>query len=118
MADTADRYDGPKKRAERAAAAAATLAELQAAKILRLRATASLDFPLILAGASADLTVTVTGAVIADSAQLHHAAAPAAGLSYVAWVSAADTVTVRAFNRGSVATDPAAQEFRVTVWKA
>jgi hypothetical protein len=80
-----------------------------------LTATASLDFPNILASASADLTITVTGAAVGDAVVLGPPADPDAGLTFLAFVSAADTVTVRACNFSSGAIDQAAKTFRVTV---
>ena len=81
-------------------------------------ATSILDFPSIAAGASATLTVTVTGsvagqcAVIAatnESTDMHD------GLEFRAWVSAANTVSVKAINRTASIIDQAAYNVRVTV---
>lgn len=80
-----------------------------------LTATAALDFGLIAAAASADLTITVTGAAVNHSVSLGLPAAPTAGIIYQAFVSAADTVTVRATNITAAGIDPASQTFRVTV---
>lgn len=80
-----------------------------------LTATAALDFGLIAAAASADLTITVTGAAVNHSVTLGLPAAPTAGIVYQAFVSAADTVTVRATNITAAGIDPASQTFRVTV---
>jgi hypothetical protein len=77
--------------------------------------TASLDFPSISAGNYQDLTITVPGVVANDSVELGLPAAPTAGLVYQAFVSAADTVTVRATNITGSPINPAAQTFRVTV---
>lgn len=79
-----------------------------------LTATAALDFPSIAAAASADLTITVTGAAVNDSVSLGLPAAPTAGIVYQAFVSAANTVTVRATNITAAAIDPLSQTFRVT----
>lgn len=79
--------------------------------------TATLDFPNTVAGACSDLTVTVPGAVSGDVVALGVPAAsvPANG-SYFAWVSAADTATVRFANNDLVtAYDPASGVFRVAV---
>lgn len=78
-----------------------------------LTATTSLDFPSIAAAASADLTITVTGAAVNDGVTLGLPAAPTAGIVYQAFVSAVNTVTVRAINITAVAIDPASQTFRV-----
>ena len=80
----------------------------------RITATASLDFPSIAAGAQATLTITLTGAVVNDSIMLGLPAAPAAGIVFNAYVSAADTVTVRASNISASAVDAASATYRVT----
>lgn len=80
-----------------------------------LSATATLDFGNILAAASADLTVTVTGCAVGDSVDLGLPAAPDASIVYNGFVSAANTVTVRAFNVGAIGVDPASATYRTTV---
>lgn len=80
-----------------------------------LSAAATLNFGSILAAASADLTITVTGAAVGDAVDLGCPAAPDASIVYNAFVSAADTVTVRAFNVGAIADDPASATYRVAV---
>lgn len=82
-----------------------------------LRASAVLDFPSIAAGATATLTVTVKGAAVGDDTLHGFIAAPTAGLSWHAWVSATDTVTLRATNVTAGAIDPASATFRVIVLK-
>lgn len=81
-----------------------------------LSAAAALDFGNILATASADLTITVTGAAVGDSVALGPPAAPDASIVFNAFVSAADTVTVRSFNVGAIAVDQASATFRVTIF--
>lgn len=78
-------------------------------------ATAALDFASINAAASADLTITVPGAAVNDAVVLGLPAAPAAGLMFMAFVSAANTVTVRATNITAGAIDAAPATFRVSV---
>lgn len=82
-----------------------------------LRNTAALDFASIAAAASADLTITVTGAAVGDSVALALPAAPTAGLVFFAFVSAADTVTVRAMNITAGAVDAASATYGVIVFK-
>jgi hypothetical protein len=67
---------------------------------------------------SADLTITVTGAADGDVVSLGVPnAAVNANTFYSAWVSAANTVTVR-FNNYSIGTvDPASALFKVFVTK-
>lgn len=83
-----------------------------------LTATAALDFPSIAAAAKADLTITVTGAAVGDAVILGLPAAPAAGLVFNGFVSAANTVTIRASNTSSGAVDAASATYRATVLKS
>jgi len=80
--------------------------------------TGVLNFGNIGAGLSADLTITVTGAALGDTVILGVPdGSVLADSCFTAWVSAADTVTVR-FNNYSVgALDPASGTFRVDVFK-
>lgn len=83
-----------------------------------LSATAALDFASIAAAASADLAITVTGAAVGDSVELGLPAAPTAGLVFNGFVSAANTVTVRATNITAGAVDAASATYRATVRKS
>lgn len=76
-----------------------------------------LNFPSTLAQASADLTIAVTGAAVGDPVALGLPAAPAANTSFSAFVSAADTVTVRFHNYSAGAVDPDSGTYKVTVFK-
>lgn len=78
-------------------------------------ASATLDFPSIAANSSATLNITVTGAVVGGSVSLGLPSSPPAGIVYQGYVSAADTVTIRAFNVTGSAIDPASASFRATV---
>ncbi len=82
-----------------------------------LSATATLDFPSIAASSFADLTITVTGAVSGDTVIVNPIAGSATtDVVYTGWVSAANTVTIRASNVSSTtARDPASGTFRATV---
>lgn len=82
-----------------------------------LTASAALDFASIAAAASADLTITVTGAVANDEVALGLPVAPAAGLVFNAFVSAANTVTIRATNITALAVDAASATYSVSVFK-
>lgn len=78
--------------------------------------TATLNFPSISAQSFQDLTITVTGATTGDSVSLGvPTAAVTAGIVYSAWVSVANTVTVRAHNYTSGALDPASGTFKATI---
>lgn len=83
-----------------------------------LIATATLDFGSIAAGNGvADLTITVTGAAVGDPVALSLPAAINSGLVFNAFVSAANTVKVRATNISAGAINPASASFTVAVIK-
>jgi len=77
--------------------------------------TPPLDFPSIAAGASANLTVKMYGARVNMAVSLGQPATPTAGIIYQAYVSANDTVTVKATNITAAAINPASQSFKVQV---
>lgn len=79
--------------------------------------TATLDFGSIVAGASADLTITITGVVVGNTVKIGLPAAPAAGIVFMGFVSAADTVTIRAMNITALSVDPASATYGATVFK-
>ena len=81
------------------------------------RATATLNFGSTAAGQSSDLTVAVTGASVGDPVSVGLPAAPDANSCFTAWVSAADTVTVRFNNYSAGAIDPASGSYKVIVTK-
>lgn len=63
------------------------------------RYAGDISIPNIAADAQADVAITVTGAAVGDHVVFNPTATPAAGLVFAAaWVSAADTVTVRIRN--------------------
>ncbi|MFM9966717.1 MAG: hypothetical protein ACKV2Q_36555 [Planctomycetaceae bacterium] len=81
-----------------------------------LTGTATLNFGSIAALDTADLTITVTGANAGDSVWLGVPnGSVAADVSYFAWVSASNTVTVRCSNLGAISADPASGTFRAVV---
>jgi hypothetical protein len=80
-----------------------------------LTATATLNFPSISAVSQADLTITVTGAAVGDEVMMSLPAAPAAGLVFNAFVSAANTVTIRASNITASPVDAASASYGVIV---
>jgi hypothetical protein len=89
------------------------------ATLTKLRtASATLDFPSISAVSQADLTITVTGAAVGDEVALALPAAPTAGIVFNAFVSATNTVTVRASNITASAVDPASASYSVLVFGA
>ena len=82
-----------------------------------ISATATLDFSNTSASTCSDMTLTVTDAAAGDSVFLGapSASVPVGG-SFFAWVSAANTVTVR-FCADGTARDPASGSFRATIVK-
>lgn len=80
-----------------------------------LTATATLDFPSINAGATAELTMTVTGATVGDAVFMGAPSTFNAGLTISAFVSATNTVTVRVFNGTAGAINPASSVFRAVI---
>jgi len=83
-----------------------------------LTGSATLDFGSTNAQLSTDLTITVTGAADGDVVSLGVPnAAVNANTSYSAWVSAANTVTVRFNNYSSGTVNPASGTFKVFVTK-
>ena len=87
---------------------------LRTAAVL-LEGSAALDFPSIAAGAEAELTVGVSGAVAGAAVFVGAPAAIEAGLSWSAYASAADTVTIRVRNDTAAAIDPASATWTVRV---
>jgi hypothetical protein len=80
--------------------------------------TATLNFASIPAQLFEDLTVTVTGASVGDVVSIGiptAAAVPSA--MFTAFVSASNTVTIRAANISLIAIDPASGLFKVKVFK-
>lgn len=80
-----------------------------------ISATSALDFPSIVAGGSAVLTMTVTGATTSMGTVLSVPAALAAGLLPSARVTAANTVTVTLLNPTDTDIDPASGNFTALV---
>lgn len=92
-----------------------TLGTNGSAIVFHKTATASLDFGNILAAGTADLTITVGGAAENDSVILGRPTDEDASLATRAFVSGANTVTVRANNVGTIAVDQASKTYRVDV---
>lgn len=84
-----------------------------------LSATATLDFPTIAAGETERLTATVTGAALLDPVLVSgpDAIYNSNDSTIDAWVSAANTVTVRVRNNGSSSIDPGSGDFKIKVFK-
>lgn len=82
-----------------------------------LRGTISVNPASLNATTAADTSITITGAVAGDSVVLNP---PTAGLTagmfiVGAWVSAADTVTVRLYNSTGAPIDEAAADWSYTL---
>lgn len=76
----------------------------------------NLDFGSILAAASADLSFTVTGALAGSPVFLALPPDPDSNLVFEAFVSAANTVTVRAHNVAAIAVDAATKFYGCVVF--
>lgn len=83
-----------------------------------LTTTATLDFPGTSAQSSSDLTITLNGVAAGDVVAIGpDNASVSANSCFTAWVSAANTITVRFNNYSTGAIDPASGTFRVSVMK-
>lgn len=84
-----------------------------------LTASAALNFGDTASPGAADLTITVNGAAVSDSVVLGipNDAIVAGAAGFYAWVSAANTVTVRFWNASGGNLNPASGTFRVDVVK-
>lgn len=82
-----------------------------------LKAEATLDFPSAAAAGTQALTVSVPGAAVGDAVLLAVPASLNAGLIPSAFVSAADTVTIRVSNITAGAIDAASAVWGVLVFK-
>lgn len=80
-----------------------------------LTGSSTLDFGSIAAGATADLTFTLTGAAVGDAVSLGPPAGLEAGLVATAWVSATNTIKVRVANVTAGAIDPASGTWKVAL---
>lgn len=84
--------------------------------VLPTPGTATLNFGQVTAQSFADLSITATGAVVGDCVSLGvPTEAVTAGIAYTAWVSAANTVTVRAHNYTAGPLDPASGVFKAAI---
>jgi len=78
----------------------------------------TLDFGVIGAGLTAELTIALAGVDTTGWAvAVTPEGTPEAGLMWCAYVSAADTVTVRLANVSAGGIDPASRVYRVQAWK-
>lgn len=80
-----------------------------------LTASQAINFTEIAAASQASSEITVTGAAVGDEVILSLPAAPAAGLVFNAFVSSANTVTIRASNITASPIDPASATYGVIV---
>ena len=84
-----------------------------------LKTSATIDFTSLSANTTADSSdITVTGAAVGDPVLVGVPATLAAGLVVTGYVSAANTVKVRAANVTASPIDPASGTYTVTVIKA
>lgn len=82
-----------------------------------LSATPILDFPTVFPGGQQEQNLTLTGAKIGDSCDASPESGAETGLSWAAYVSAQDTVTVRLLNATPQAVTPSSRAWRVIVWQ-
>ena len=80
-----------------------------------ISATATLDFPSISSNHSEELTITVTGAAVGDVVIIGAPASIESNLTWVGYVSASNTVTVRLHNSAGGSVDPASATWKATV---
>lgn len=80
-------------------------------------ATASLTLGAIVAALTTTQTITVNGAVVGDPVLVIPPTAIEAGVMWVAWVSAANTVTLRVVNNTLALLTPAVANWTVIVLK-
>jgi len=73
------------------------------------------DFASITAHTTSTTTVTVTGAITTNFVLIRTSTAPESGMVYDAYVSSANTVTIRATNTTAAAIDPASRDYTVLV---
>ncbi|SDJ15030.1 hypothetical protein SAMN05216352_12633, partial [Alteribacillus bidgolensis] len=85
--------------------------------VTHLSATESIIFPDIPANSTEDQPITVTGAAPGDNVYVSPAADPGAGLVWSAFVSAANTVTIRLANVTTAVITPNVTDWRADVWK-
>jgi hypothetical protein len=83
-----------------------------------LSTSGTLTFPLIAAVSQNTQTFTVSGAAVGDEVILALPAAPTAGIVFNAFVSAANTVSVRASNITAAGVTPGAATYGVVVISA
>lgn len=91
-----------------------------ATRELILTNVAALDFPNMATGTEQELAITVSGAADGDDCRAvpfvtTPFSALEAGLSWSAWVSAANTVTVRLRNNSASSINPVSRSWRATV---
>ena len=84
-----------------------------------LKATSTIDFASISANTTTDSTgITVTGAAVGDPVVVSPPAAIESGIVVTGYVSAANTVKVRAANVTASPINPASGSFSIVVIKA
>lgn len=84
---------------------------------LTLTGSFTLDFGSTAAGASTDIVITVTGAMVGNVVNLGLPSSWTAGGIYQAFVSGANSVTVRYTNASTAPIDPASATFNYIIFK-
>lgn len=83
--------------------------------LIAVSATATLDFPSVSSNAMATLTMTVTGAAVGKPALAAPPAAFETGFTFIAFVSAPDTVKISIHNNTGGSVDPVSADWTVYV---
>lgn len=96
------------------AVARTELANIQSA--YSIRATASATPGALAAQTCAEVSITVTGAAIGDECLMSLPAVPSSGLAFFCYVSAADTVKVRACNASAGSLTPPSGTYSVRIF--
>lgn len=89
----------------------------QVRDFLTVTAVAMLDFPSIPINTNADLTVTIHGVKSGDTVIATPPSTIESGLTWSAFVSANNTITVRLHAHTTGAVNPAPAAWRITVFK-
>ena len=87
----------------------------QVRDFLTTSVVATLDFPNTNANSNADLTVTIKGAKVGDTVIATPPSTIESSLTWCAFVSAVDTITVRIHTYGAGAVNPASATWRITL---
>jgi hypothetical protein len=80
-----------------------------------LTGSISYDFSSVSAHTTSTTTTTISGAATGQKVILGYSSAPESGMVFDAWVSSADTITIRATNTTAASIDPASRTYYILV---